>query len=73
LHDEPNDTGSLLFAAASPAASMWSNVLVLADSRLSAFSLLYAGGAYAALLGIAEIGLGRLLATASMLATAQPH
>jgi len=52
---------------------MLSNVLVLADSRLSAFSLLYAGGAYAALLGIAEIGLGRLLATASMLATAQPH
>ena len=43
------------------AASMIANVLVLADTRLSELALLYSGAAYAALLGIGEIGLGRWL------------
>jgi uncharacterized membrane protein HdeD (DUF308 family) len=42
-------------------ASVAANVIVLADVRLSAFVLLYAGAAYAALLGITEMGLGQWL------------
>jgi uncharacterized membrane protein HdeD (DUF308 family) len=42
-------------------ASVAANVFVLADARLSAFVLLYAGAAYATLLGITELGLGQWL------------
>ncbi|HEY7235538.1 MAG TPA: DUF308 domain-containing protein [Gemmatimonadaceae bacterium] len=42
-------------------ASVLANILVLADTRLSELTLLYSGAAYAALLGIGEIGLGRWL------------
>lgn len=43
------------------AASMIANVFVLTDTRLSELALLYSGAAYAALLGIGEIGLSRWL------------
>jgi hypothetical protein len=35
--------------------------IVLADRRISEFALLYVGAAYAALLGLSEMGLGRWL------------
>jgi uncharacterized membrane protein HdeD (DUF308 family) len=42
-------------------ASVAANVIVFADAQLSAFVLLYAGAAYATLLGITELGLGHWL------------
>ena len=42
-------------------ASAAANLLVLTNRRVSASLLLYAGAAYAALLGITEVGLGRWL------------
>jgi uncharacterized membrane protein HdeD (DUF308 family) len=41
--------------------SVAANLFILVDARLSAFALLYAGAAYATLLGITEVGLGRWL------------
>ena len=42
-------------------ASAAGNLIVLTDQRVSALQLLYAGAAYAALLGFTEVGLGRWL------------
>ena len=42
-------------------ASLMSIAIVLADRRISEFALLYVGAAYAALLGLSEMGLGRWL------------
>ena len=49
-------TGFAIFSA-----SLISIAVVLADRRISEFALLYVGAAYAALLGLSEIGLGRWL------------
>lgn len=49
-------TGFTIFAV-----SLIATVIVLADRRISEFALLYAGAAYALLLGLSEIGLGRWL------------
>jgi len=42
-------------------ASLMSIAIVLADRRISEFALLYVGAAYAAVLGLSEMGLGRWL------------
>lgn len=42
-------------------ASLVSIVIILADRRISEFALLYVGAAYALLLGLSEMGLGRWL------------